>query len=202
VPKKAEETMETTQPITPATRTKNINTLPGNTRAAVLAILAISVAASLFLFWLVYVHQAPTAFAHKLSFLPGLNAVFNGLSALALTTGLFFILKRRIVAHRNAMMTAFVFSSLFLVSYITNHALHGDQLFPGHGLARTIYLWILITHIFLSVFALPLVLVTFFFSLSGRFVQHKKIARWTFPIWLYVSVTGVIVGVMLMMHWS
>jgi putative membrane protein len=201
LPKEAKETMETTQPTPHATRTRNINSTPGNTRAAILAIVAISVAASLFLFWLVYVHQAPAAFAHKLSFLPALNAVFNGLSAVALTTGLFFILNKRIMAHRNAMMTAFVFSSLFLVSYITNHALHGDQLFPGHGTVRTIYLWILVTHIFLSVFALPLVLVTFFFSLSGRFAQHKKIARWTFPIWLYVSVTGVIVGTMLMMHW-
>jgi putative membrane protein len=188
--------------ITQNSRTNLYNGAPGNTRAAIAAIVAISVAASLFLFWLVYVHQAPTAFAHKLSFLPALNAAFNGLSALALTTGLYFIKRRKITAHRNAMMTAFVFSTLFLVSYITNHALHGDQLFPGHGLARTTYLWILVTHISLSVFALPLVLVTFFFSLSGRFSLHKKIARWTFPIWLYVSVTGVVVGVMLMMTWT
>jgi putative membrane protein len=189
--------------ITEGTRTNFYNNRPaGNTRAAILAIVAISVAASAFLFWLVYVHQAPSAFAARLRFLPALNATFNGLSAIALTTGLVFIHRRRITAHRNAMMTAFVFSSLFLVSYITNHALHGDQLFPGHGAARTIYLLILVTHIFLSVFALPLVLVTFFFSLSGRFQQHKKIARWTFPIWLYVSVTGVIVGAMLMMSWK
>jgi putative membrane protein len=190
--------------ITEGTRTNFYNRPgpAGNTRAAILAIVAISIAASAFLFWLVYVHQAPSAFAARLRFLPALNATFNGLSAIALTTGLVFIHRRRITAHRNAMMTAFVFSSLFLVSYITNHALHGDQLFPGHGAARTIYLLILVTHIFLSVFALPLVLVTFFFSLSGRFQQHKKIARWTFPIWLYVSVTGVIVGAMLMMSWK
>jgi putative membrane protein len=174
----------------------------GNTRAAIIAIIAISVAASGFLFWLVYVHQAPAAFAHRLSFLPALNATFNGLSAIALTIGFSFIRKRNITAHRNAMMTAFVFSSLFLVSYITNHALHGDQLFPGHGAIRTTYLWILVTHISLSVFALPLVLVTFFFSLSGRLALHRKIARWSFPIWLYVSVTGVIVGAMLMMQWN
>jgi putative membrane protein len=174
----------------------------GNTRAAIIAIIAISVAASAFLFWLVYVHQAPAAFAHRLSFLPALNATFNGLSAIALTIGFLYIKQRKITAHRNAMMTAFVFSSLFLVSYITNHALHGDQLFPGHGAIRTTYLWILVTHISLSVFALPLVLVTFFFSLSGRISLHRKIARWTFPIWLYVSVTGVIVGAMLMMQWK
>jgi putative membrane protein len=189
--------------LTKKTRTSFYNSgtprpAPGNTRAIVLAILAISVAASAFLFWLVYFHQAPAAFAHRLSFLPGLNALFNGLSAVALTTGLFFIRSRRITAHRNAMLTAFVFSSLFLVSYITNHALHGDQIFPGHGAIRTAYLTMLASHIVLSVVALPLILVTFFFSLTGRFAQHKKIARWTFPIWLYVSVTGVLVGVILM----
>ena len=180
------------------TRTNLYTGKPANTRAVVVAILAISAAASAFLFWLVYFHQAPAAFAHRLSFLPGLNAVFNGLSATALCFGLYFIRSRRIMAHRNAMLTAFVFSSLFLVSYITNHALHGDQLFPGRGAIRTAYLSMLASHILLSVVALPLILVTFFFSLSGRFAQHKKIARWTFPIWLYVSVTGVLVGVILM----
>ncbi len=150
------------------------------------------------MFWLVYFHQAPASFAHRLSFLPALNATFNGLSAIALTIGLLLIKSRRISAHRNAMLTAFVFSTLFLVSYITNHALHGDQLFAGRGPVRTFYLSILSSHILLSVVALPLVLVTFFFSLSGRIAQHRRIARWTFPIWLYVSVTGVIVGIMLM----
>lgn len=96
------------------------------------------------------------------------------------------------------MLTAFGFSTLFLASYITNHALHGDQLFAGRGAVRVVYLSILGSHILLTVVALPLVLITFFFSLSGRFPQHRKVARWTFPLWLYVSVTGVIVGVMLM----
>jgi putative membrane protein len=95
------------------------------------------------------------------------------------------------------MLSAFGFSSLFLVSYIVNHALHGDTRFPGHGTIRTVYLSILASHIFLSVVALPLVLITFFFSLTGRFPTHKRIARFTFPIWLYVSVTGVIVFALL-----
>jgi putative membrane protein len=94
-------------------------------------------------------------------------------------------------------MIAFVFSSLFLVSYITNHALHGETHFPGSGTARTVYLSILITHVCLSVVALPMVLTTFFLSLTGRFAQHRRIARFTFPIWLYVSVTGVVVYAML-----
>ena len=110
------------------------------------------------------------------------------------------IRQRKIAAHRAAMITAFAFSSLFLASYITNHALHGDVRFPGHGTVRTIYLTILLTHVLLSVVALPMILITFYFSLSGRFPQHKRIARITFPIWLYVSVTGVVVYAMLS-HW-
>ena len=95
------------------------------------------------------------------------------------------------------MFTAFAFSSLFLMGYIAHHALHGDVLYPAHAAFRTLYLWLLGTHIVLAIVALPLILITFFLSLSGRIPMHRKIARWTFPIWLYVSVTGVITYVML-----
>lgn len=168
-----------------------------NTRAPIVGILIVSAAAVLFLLWLLYVHHAPPQFAARLLFLPALNALLNGLSAIALVIGLVFIRRRQISRHRASMITAFIFSSLFLVSYITNHALHGDMIFPGHGAVRTIYLAILASHIILSVVVLPMILITFFFSLSGRFPQHKRIARFTFPIWLYVSVTGVVVYAML-----
>jgi len=95
------------------------------------------------------------------------------------------------------MFTAFVFSSLFLVTYITNHALHGDMRFQGQGEIRYVYFPLLISHIGLSVVALPMILITFFLSLSGRFAAHRRLARFTFPIWLYVSVSGVIVYAML-----
>jgi putative membrane protein len=95
------------------------------------------------------------------------------------------------------MITAFTFSTLFLVSYILHHYLHGDVRYPVHDALRPVYLPLLASHIILAVIALPLVLVTFFFSLTGRFPQHRKVARWTFPLWLYVSVTGVITYVML-----
>lgn len=167
-----------------------------STRPAIAAILAISVAASLFLFWLIYIHPA-AASSSEYAFLPALNAILNGMSAIALLIGYTFIHARRVAAHRAAMITAFAFSSLFLVSYILHHALHGDVRYPLHAAFRTPYLWLLATHIFLAVIALPMVLVTFFFSLSGRIPQHRKIARWTFPLWLYVSVTGVITFVML-----
>jgi putative membrane protein len=91
------------------------------------------------------------------------------------------------------MLSATAFSALFLVSYITYHYFHGDTKFPAHGWIRPVYFFILITHISLSMVALPLILGTLWWALRSEFRFHKKIARWTFPIWLYVSVTGVIV---------
>jgi putative membrane protein len=166
------------------------------TRSAIAAILAISAAATAFLFWLIYVHPAAAA-STQYAFLPALNAVLNGLSATSLLIGFTFIRARKIKAHRAAMMTAFAFSILFLISYIAHHALHGDVRYPAHAAWRSVYLPLLASHIVLAVVALPLVLVTFFFSLSGRIPQHRKIARWTFPLWLYVSVTGVVTYIML-----
>lgn len=172
-------------------------TAPSSTRPAIAAILVISAAATLFLFWLIYVHPATDAGSTRFAFLPALNAILNGLAATALLIGYTFIRARRIQAHRAAMITAFGFSTLFLVSYIMHHALHGDVRYPVHAAYRMVYLPLLASHIILATVALPMVLVTFFFSLSGRIPQHRKVARWTFPLWLYVSVTGVITYVML-----
>jgi putative membrane protein len=169
---------------------------PSSIRPAIAAILLISAAATAFLFWLIYVHPA-AASSTQYAFLPALNALLNGLSATALLIGYTFIQARRIKAHRAAMMTAFGFSTLFLVSYIAHHALHGDVRYPVHAALRSLYLPLLASHILLAIVALPLVLVTFFFSLTGRIPQHRKVARWTFPLWLYVSVTGVVTYIML-----
>jgi putative membrane protein len=173
-----------------------------NTRPAITAILLISIAATLFLFWLIYVHPASDTAGTQYAFLPTLNAVFNGLSAIALLIGFTFIKARKIAQHRAAMITAFVFSTLFLVGYILHHKLHGNVLYPAHAAFRTPYLWLLGSHILLAIVALPMVLVTFFFSLTGRIRQHRAIARWTFPLWLYVSVTGVVTYVMLRLAMS
>jgi putative membrane protein len=172
------------------------------TGPAIAAILAISAAATLFLFWLIYIHPASDTTSARFAFLPALNAVFNGLSATALLIGYTFVRARRIPAHRASMLTAFAFSTLFLVGYIAHHALHGDVRYPAHAALRSVYLPLLASHIVLAVIALPMVLVTFFFSLTGRFPQHRKIARWTFPFWLYVSVTGVVTYVMLRLAMS
>lgn len=169
---------------------------PTSARPAIAAILAISAAATIFLFWLIYVHPA-AATSSQFAFLPALNALLNGLSAVTLLIGYTFIKARRIAAHRAAMITAFGFSTLFLVSYILHHALHGDVRYPAHAALRSVYLPLLASHIILAVVALPLILVTFFFSLTGRIPQHRKVARWTFPLWLYVSITGVVTWAML-----
>jgi putative membrane protein len=164
--------------------------------AVIAAIVGISVVASLFIFWLVYIHPPVDAAGASFNFLPGLNAVLNALSALALYAGYRFIRVRLIQQHRNAMFLAFIFSSAFLVSYLATYFLHGETHLP---IAHTGLLWytyaivLFATHIPLAIIALPLILITFFFSLTGRFPAHRRIARWTYPIWLYVSVSGVFV---------
>jgi putative membrane protein len=166
--------------------------------APVAAILGVSVAATLFLFWLIYVHPASDAASRHYAFLPNLNALLNGLAAIALMAGYYFVRTHRIAAHRASMFTAFGFSSLFLVSYVANHALHGDTLYPVHNATyHYAYIPILVSHIILATLALPVVLITFYLSLSGRIPMHRRVARVTFPLWLYVSVTGVVVRVML-----
>jgi len=173
----------------------NVRTPP----SVVAAIIAISAVASIFLAWLVYFHPPVDAAGTHLAFLPALDAVLNALCAVFLLLGFRYISRGEITKHRNSMFAAFVVSSAFLVAYIANHVLHGDLLFPTtHPAARFIYLWILLLpHILLAVLALPMILITFFLSLTGRFPAHRKLARWTFPIWLYVSVSGVVVYAML-----
>jgi putative membrane protein len=166
--------------------------------SVIVSILGVSVAASVFIFWLVYVHPPVDIADASFRFLPGLNATLNALSATALMTGFLFIRVRNIEAHRNAMFLAFIFSSAFLVSYLATYFLHGETRLP---IAHTGVLWytyaivLFATHIPLAILALPLILITFFLSLTGRFPAHRRLARWTYPIWLYVSVSGVFVYV-------
>ena len=162
-------------------------------------ILGVSAVASLFLAWLVYYHPPTDVTGTHLAFLPALNAVLNALCTVFLLIGFSHIRRREVAKHRNAMFGAYIVSSVFLVTYIVNHVLHGDMKFPlGHPTARFIYLFVLLLpHIAAATICLPLILITFFLSLTGRFPTHRKVARWTFPIWLYVSVSGVVVYAML-----
>ena len=170
---------------------------PTTERLALGGIFVASAAAVAFLLWLLYFHHPAPGLARQWIFLPQLNALLNGLSAVALCVGLYFIRHDNRRAHRVSMLSAFGFSSLFLVSYIVNHALRGDTPFPTVGIARTVYLSILASHVLCSIVALPMVLTTLFFALSDQFKAHRRLARVTFPIWLYVSVTGVVVFVFL-----
>jgi len=129
--------------------------------------------------------------------LPTLNALLNGTSAALLVTGWLLIRAGRRDAHRRAMTAAFACSVLFLVSYLTYHAQMGSVRFTGRGSVRTVYLAILLTHTVLAAAVAPLAVTAFLLARKGRFETHRKLARWTLPLWLYVSVTGVVVYVML-----
>ena len=129
--------------------------------------------------------------------LPAVNATLNGVSAVLLATGYVFIRRRRIDAHRRCMLAAFATSALFLVSYLVYHYNVGSVPFTRQGPIRAVYFATLISHIVLAASILPLALVTLHRALRGRFTRHAAIARWTLPIWLYVSVTGIAVYWML-----
>jgi len=129
--------------------------------------------------------------------LPAVNATLNALSAVLLITGYVLIRLRRIDQHRRIMIAAFVTSSLFLISYIVYHSQVGSVRFTRQGFVRPLYFSILITHVTLAALVLPLAIVTLTRGLGARYVQHRSIARWTLPIWLYVSVTGVLVYILL-----
>ncbi len=129
--------------------------------------------------------------------LPAVNASLNALAGILLVIGYLLIRTRRIELHRRVMIAAFVTSSLFLACYLVYHAQVGNVRFMRQGLVRPIYFTILVTHVTLAAAVLPLALITLSRGLKGRFPQHRRIARWTFPVWLYVSVTGVLVYVLL-----
>jgi len=129
--------------------------------------------------------------------LPTLNAALNGTSAVLLALGYLFIRRKKVNLHKACMVSAFVISTLFLVSYLTYHYHAGSKPFPGEGWTRPLYFTILISHVILATVTLPLAIVTLARGVRGRFEKHRRIARWALPIWLYVSVTGVVVYLML-----
>ena len=133
----------------------------------------------------------------EISDLPTLNASLNALASVFLVAGYVMIRSRRIDAHRRCMLTALGTSALFLISYVIYHANAGSVPFRGTGAVRVVYFAVLIPHIILAAAILPLALVTTARGLRGDYTRHVRIARWTLPVWLYVSVTGVIVYLML-----
>lgn len=139
----------------------------------------------------------------SLTSLPAINACLNGLSAVFLSAGYYFIRRKRQLAHRNCMIAAFITSTLFLASYLTYHGylayhLHqGPTVFKDPGWFRPVYLAILLTHTVLAAAIVPLALITLQRAVRQRFELHKRIARWTWPCWMYVSVTGVLIYLLL-----
>jgi uncharacterized membrane protein YozB (DUF420 family) len=129
--------------------------------------------------------------------LPAVNASLNAISGALLIAGYLMMRARRIEQHRRFMIAAFATSSLFLISYLVYHAQVGSVRFTRQGFVRPLYFTILVTHVTLAAAVLPLAILTLSRGLKGRYPQHRRIARWTFPIWLYVSVTGVLVYVLL-----
>lgn len=129
--------------------------------------------------------------------LPAINAGLNSLTAVFLVLGYYFIRRRDVVRHRTMMGLAFLLGSLFLVSYVAYHSQVPSTKFGGEGLIRGVYYFFLLTHILLAAVTVGLVLFTLYYALTEQFQKHRRIARWTYPIWLYVSVTGVIVYFMI-----
>lgn len=129
----------------------------------------------------------------SLTLFPAVNASLNGLSGVFLLLGYYYIRQRNIATHRRFMLAACITSTIFLASYLTYHALAGSTRFTGTGPIRTVYFSLLLSHTILAVVVLPLAIMSVWNGLKNRVEQHRRVARWTFPIWMYVSVTGVLV---------
>jgi putative membrane protein len=160
-------------------------------------IITISIAVPVVVAILFYLPQSSSPTTLDLRFIPFFNACLNSCVSVLLVAGFISIRNRQIQLHKYLMLTAFSLSAVFLVTYVIYHLLGTKAYFGGEGIIRPIYFTILISHIALAAVILPFVLFTLFRALNGQFVLHKKIARLTFPLWLYVSVTGVIVYIMM-----
>jgi putative membrane protein len=168
-----------------------------NPKRGIAVVIGVSLAALALLLFVIYGHRRADAAPPFVAWLPAVNASLNAASAVLLVAARRAIARRAVAAHARLMLGALGTSAVFLVSYLVYHAFHGDSRFAGQGAIRPFYFFVLITHVVLSALVLPMIFTSFFLSLSGRFPQHAKISRWTFPVWLYVSVTGVLVFLLL-----
>ncbi len=141
--------------------------------------------------------REPAGDAHALAFMPSINATMNVAAASCLVAGFVAIRRNKRELHRKLMLGALSSSAIFLIGYLTYHWFHGDTHYPADAPWRSAYLVVLASHVVLSIFVFPMIIATFWFALSGRFARHRKLARITLPMWLYVSVTGVVVFLML-----
>lgn len=166
----------------------------------VLSVIGVVSIAALVVLGMLMLGRGPTGGADRVAALPTVNAILNSISACLLTVGFGFIRRRNVAAHRACMLGAFTVSALFLACYVVYHAHAGSRPFTGQGWIRPVYFTLLISHIVLAAIIVPLALTTIYRGLAAQVDRHKRLARWTLPIWLYVSVTGVIVY-LLLYHW-
>ncbi len=162
----------------------------------------LSVVVPLLVAFLLFMPQTGKLGDLDVSFLPKLHAVLNSLTAIALVVGYYQIKRNNRRYHRFAMTTAFVLSAFFLISYVTYHYQAAPTQFGGEGTIKAIYYFILITHIILAAVIVPLVLLSVYFALSEQYARHRRVSRWTFPLWLYVAVTGVVVYLMISPYYT
>lgn len=173
-----------------------MSTLRKNDKLFVPLIAVLSVAVPAIVAALIFIDKPKMPVNGFVDFLPTLNGIINSTVSVLLVLGLIFIRRKQLRLHKAVMMTAFVLSVLFLLSYVTYHYAHGDVKYGGEGALRTIYLLVLASHIILSIAVVPLALFSIYRGLSSQNEKHKRIVRWTWPIWLYVSITGVFVYLM------
>jgi len=171
-------------------------------RTMSLLVYSVSIIVVLLVAFMLYVPQAITIEGLNIMVLPKLNAYINSACTVLLSLGFYFIRTKNIAAHRMMMMSAFGLSLLFLLSYVTYHSSAPSTTFGGEGMIRIVYFTILITHIVLAAIIVPLALFTLLRAWRSEFPLHKKIARWTLPIWLYVTITGVIVYLMISPYYT
>lgn len=160
-------------------------------------IVIISVAVPVLVVILFRIPQINIQLPFDVMLLPKLHATINAMVSVLLVMSFYFIKNKNIKAHKTCNILALVLSALFLVSYVTYHALTESTKYGGEGIIKYVYYFILLTHIVLAALILPLILFTFLRAFAGKFTQHRRLARWTMPLWLYVSVTGVIVYFMI-----
>ena len=159
---------------------------------AILSVVALSL-----LGYLLLLHEGAADTGIDLRFMPAVNTVFNAGATICLISGYLAVRRRKLAVHRRFMLGAYVCSALFLVGYLAYHYVHGDTKFVGEGAIRLVYFFILITHILLSVFILPMALLAFWFAWKQQYRRHTRTTRVLLPIWLYVSITGIVVFFML-----
>lgn len=169
--------------------------IAGRDRIAIPTIIALSIVVPIVVLVLMYLPERYNVFGTRSGTFPLFHAVLNGITALLLMTGYFFMTIKEYKWHRNTMIAAFGLSAIFLVSYVISKMSNDPVPYGGEGFIRYIYFFVLITHIALSAIIIPLVLFTMYRGLTGQYEKHSRVAKWTFPIWLYVAITGVLVYV-------